>query len=74
MNFKEENTENLTLMLNELADHLKVANRGLFDAEDYDLDKYDELKTLHRIVIQKGHLSAMESQAFVDELASIRKK
>jgi uncharacterized protein YfkK (UPF0435 family) len=74
MSFEEANTENLTFMLNDLADHLKVANRALFDAEDYDLDKYTELKSLHEVVVGKEKLSPMETQAFVDELASIRKK
>lgn len=74
MSYGEANKENLALMLNELADYLNVANRALFDAEDYDLDKYNELKLLHQVVVQKGRLSAMETQAFVDELATIRKK
>ncbi|MEI3597090.1 MULTISPECIES: DUF1128 family protein [unclassified Oceanobacillus] len=74
MSFDEVSQENLAIMLHELADHLNVANRGLFDAEDYDLDKYDDLKLLHQVIINKGKLSALESQAFVDELAAIRKK
>lgn len=74
MKHSEANKENLALMLNELAVHLNVANRGLFDVEDYDLNKFDELKQLHQMVIEKKGLSAMEAQAFVDELATIRKK
>lgn len=74
MSFDVANQENLSLMLNELADHLNVANRGLFDAEDYDLNKYNDLKLLHQVIINKGKLSALETQAFVDELATIRKK
>lgn len=74
MKHSEANKENLALMLNELADHLNVANRGLFDVEDYDLNKFDELKQLHQMVIEKKGLSAMEAQAFVDELATIRIK
>ena len=74
MSFDEANQENLSLMLNELADHLNVANRGLFDAEDYDLNKYADLKLLHQVIMNKDRLSALETQAFVDELATIRKK
>ena len=74
MRFAEPSKENMALMLNELAELLKVANPSLFDAEDYDLAKYDDLKFLHKIVFDKGHLSAIETQAFVDELATIRKK
>ena len=74
MSLEQATQENLAFMLDELADHLKVANRGLFDPEDYDLNKYSELKLLHQVVVQKGRLSALETQAFIDELANIRKK
>ncbi|MHA6251326.1 DUF1128 domain-containing protein [Oceanobacillus sp. CAU 1775] len=74
MSLEQATEENLSIMLNELADHLKVANRGLFDVEDYDIAKYEDLKFIHDIVVQKGRLSALETKAFVDELATIRKK
>lgn len=74
MSFDEVSQENLAVMLHELAEHLNVANRGLFDAEDYDLNKYEDLKLLHQVIMNKSKLSTMESQAFVDELATIRKK
>ncbi|MFD1607660.1 DUF1128 domain-containing protein [Oceanobacillus luteolus] len=74
MNLEDANKANLALMLNELADRMNVANRGLFDVEDYDLSKYKDLKFLYQVVVDKGRLSASETQAFVDELAAIRKK
>ena len=74
MDLNQATEANLSFMLNELADYLKVANRGLFDPEDYDLNKYGDLKFLHQIVVEKGRLSTLETQAFVDELATIRKK
>ena len=74
MDLNQATEANLSFMLNELADHLNVANRGLFDPEDYDLNKYVDLKFLHQIVVEKGRLSTLETQAFVDELATIRKK
>lgn len=66
--------ENLKILLDELADRLNVVNRGLLDAEDYDLNKYDDLKLMYDIVKKKGKLSTLETQAFVEELGSIRKK
>lgn len=74
MTLDEATFENLAIILNELAERLSVANRSLFDPEDYDLEKYSDLKFLYQIVIDKGGLSALETQAFVDELASMRKK
>lgn len=73
MNLEIPSSENLTLILNELADRLKVANRALLDPEDYDLDKYEDLKFMYEMVLQKGQLSASETQAFIDELRLVRK-
>ncbi|MFZ3576575.1 DUF1128 domain-containing protein [Virgibacillus sp. DJP39] len=73
MNLEQPSEENLKILLDELADRLKVANRSLLDPEDYDLEKYDELKFMYDMVVQKGHLSASETQAFIDELRSVRK-
>lgn len=73
MNLEYPSNENLQIMLNELADRLKVANRELLNHEDYDLDKYDEIKFMYDMVVQKGFLSPSETQAFIDELRSVRK-
>ncbi|MRH42229.1 DUF1128 family protein [Aquibacillus halophilus] len=60
-------------MINEMASMLQVVNRSIMDPEDYDLEKYDELKSLYDLLKQKGQLSVAETQAFVQELANIRK-
>lgn len=73
MNLNQPSEENLKILLNELADCLKVANRGLLDSDDYDLEKYDEIKFMYDMVVQKGYLSASETQAFIDELRTVRK-
>ncbi|MFD1850412.1 DUF1128 domain-containing protein [Oceanobacillus bengalensis] len=73
MNLETASEENLKFILEQLADKLNVVNRGLLDAEDYDIDKYDDLKLMYDIVIQKGKLSVLETQAFVEELGRIRK-
>lgn len=73
MNLENPSNENLEVMLNELADRLKVANRELLNPDDYDLEKYDEIKFMYDMVVQKGYLSASEAQAFIDELRSVRK-
>lgn len=73
MKLEVPSNENLAFILNELADCLKVANRALLDPEDYDLDKYEDLKFMYDMVVQKGQLSASETQAFIDELRTVRK-
>ncbi|RDW17865.1 DUF1128 domain-containing protein [Oceanobacillus chungangensis] len=66
--------ENLKHLLNDLAVRLQVVNVSLLDAEDYDLEKYDDIKFLYDIVVKKGKLSTLETQAFLEELAGVRIK
>lgn len=73
MNLQEATQVNLKYLLEQLGEHLDVANRALFDAEDYDLAYYDDLKFLYDHVMQAEKLSPQETAAFVDELSSIRK-
>ncbi|MUK89945.1 DUF1128 family protein [Ornithinibacillus sp. L9] len=74
MNLENATQENLKFILDELAELLDVVNRSIMDAEDYDLEKYDDLKFMYDIIKQKGQLSASETQAFIEELRSVRKK
>lgn len=73
MNLENPTKENLEYMLTDLAERLSVVNRALMDVEDYNLDKYTEIKFMYEIVVQKGSLSASEIQAFIDELRRVRK-
>jgi len=63
----------MEFILGELTKQLDVANHGLFDPNDYDLNKYNDLKSLYDMVIKTGKLSPMETQAFISELKKIRK-
>ncbi|SFF70037.1 Uncharacterized protein YfkK, UPF0435 family [Halobacillus alkaliphilus] len=73
MNLEEPTRENLEFIINDMADRLQVVNRTIMDPDDYDLEKYDEIKELHDIVQMKGQLSVSEIQTFVQELGRFRK-
>lgn len=73
MSLEKASEKNLKFILDELAERLNVVNRGLFDSEDYNIEKYSDLKLMYDIVVQKQHLTASETQAFIEELATIRK-
>lgn len=64
--------ENLSFILDGLAEKLDVANRLMFDEKFYRLDQYSDLKFLYDHLMQQESLSPSEVQAFVDELRSIR--
>ncbi|AXI09053.1 DUF1128 domain-containing protein [Oceanobacillus zhaokaii] len=74
MDLKIASQENLKHLLDDLAVRLNVVNVSLMDAEDYDLEKYDDIKFLYDIVVKKGKLTTLETQAFIEELASVRLK
>jgi len=65
--------ENMEFILEELTKQLDVANHSLFDPDDYDLNKYNDLKSLFDMVSKTGKLSPMETEAFIAELKKIRK-
>ncbi|MBR3121612.1 DUF1128 domain-containing protein [Oceanobacillus profundus] len=73
MSLEVASVENMKILLEDLADKLQVVNRTIMDPEDYDLEKYDDLKFMYDMVNQKGRLSASETQAFIEELSLIRK-
>ncbi|UOQ93192.1 DUF1128 domain-containing protein [Halobacillus shinanisalinarum] len=73
MSLQEPTQENLNTIINDMAERLQVVNRSLMDPEDYDLNKYEEIKSLHDIIEMKGQLSVSETQAFVTELGNYRK-
>ncbi|MGM8211785.1 DUF1128 domain-containing protein [Virgibacillus sp. W0430] len=73
MNLEKPTFENMQFILNALSTKLTVANRALMDAEDYDLEKYKELKYMYEMIAKKGSLSPAETQAFIEELRSVRK-
>lgn len=64
--------ENLSILLQGLAEKLDVANQIMFDEKFYRLDQYDDLKFLYDHIMQIDSLSPAEVQAFIDELRTIR--
>lgn len=73
MNLSEANQSNLAYLLEKIGQKLAVANTSLLDPEDYNINKYQELKWLYDYVIDKSVISISEKEAFIEELAVIRK-
>ncbi|MCA0969172.1 DUF1128 domain-containing protein [Halobacillus litoralis] len=74
MSLEQASQENLDYIIHTLADKLQVVNRSIMDPEDYNLEHYEEIKSLYDIVEMKGQLSVSEIQAFVQELGQYRKQ
>lgn len=73
MDLSIQSKENLAFMLQELGKKLGIANQIIIKPEDYDLDRYYDLKDLYDMVNQRGKLTVSETEAFIQELRSVRK-
>ena len=73
MSLEQATQENLKILLEQLGDRLGVANKVLLDEKDYDINRYEDIKFLHDHVMTSGKLSPSETNAFIDELKSVRK-
>ncbi|HLR80238.1 MAG TPA: DUF1128 domain-containing protein [Bacillota bacterium] len=73
MDLERPTLKNLKYILDDLAERLDVANRLIMDPDDYDLNKYEQLKDMYEFVLQKERLTPSETHAFIEELRSVRK-
>jgi len=74
LNLDVKNEENLAIILKEMSKKLQVANAdSLMNPDDYNLDGYEELKSLYGLLVSKNKLTVSETHAFIDELRKHRK-
>lgn len=67
------NKESLVSLLDTLQSKLNVVNDGLFNPEDFDPEKIDELQALVHFIQSRDHLSLQENEAVISELRALRK-
>jgi uncharacterized protein YfkK (UPF0435 family) len=73
MQLEQASEENLAILINTIADRLSVVNRSIMQPEDYQLEKYQDIKDLYDHIEAQGQLSVYETEAFIQELARYRK-
>ncbi|MCM3732199.1 DUF1128 domain-containing protein [Fictibacillus nanhaiensis] len=74
MDLNNENYENLAFMIEGLKKKLQLVNSGLIQPEDYELNKYDDIKELYDMVMKMPSFSIRDMEGIVEELASLKKK
>ncbi|MCP8616552.1 DUF1128 domain-containing protein [Salirhabdus salicampi] len=74
MSLQEATAENLKFIIDDLAERLQVINRSILDPDHYDMDHYDEIKSLYDMVVSRGQISVSEIHAIIEELKKYRKK
>lgn len=65
--------DNITKMINDMKDKLRMANIEAMQAEDFATDRYEDLVFIHKMVMKRDYISANEMEAIVSELGSLRK-
>jgi uncharacterized protein YfkK (UPF0435 family) len=66
--------ENLVYIVNKIKSHLNLVNAAIIDPEDFELEKYNELLGLYRMIQKKGTLTPMELEGILAELSELRKE
>lgn len=74
MNLENPSRENLAVLLDEMKKKLTMANASVMNPEAFELDAYEDLYDLYRMVTKKERISISEMEAIVAELGSLRKK
>ncbi|SDC64149.1 Uncharacterized protein YfkK, UPF0435 family [Terribacillus halophilus] len=73
MKLEQASEENLSILINGIADRLNLVNRSILQPEDYQLGNYQDIKELYDHIESKKQLSVYETEAFIQELANYRK-
>jgi uncharacterized protein YfkK (UPF0435 family) len=73
LNLNSPTQENLSWIVNQIKNHLKVVNAALITPEDFTLDQYPDLLEIYQLIEKKqGRLSMMEIEGILEELRQLR--
>lgn len=71
--YQMSTNQTLESLLESLQSRLNVVNEGLFNPEDFDPEKLDDLAALVQFIEARSHLSLQENEAVIAELKTLRK-
>ncbi len=74
MNLQEKNKENMAYMIEKIAGKLQIVNASLIKAEDFPIERYNELLELYELIEKQSHFSISELEAIAAEIGNLRKK
>jgi uncharacterized protein YfkK (UPF0435 family) len=74
MDLSNENFENLSYMIENLKKKLQIVNSGIIQPEDYELNKYEDIKELYDMVMKMPSFSIRDMESIVEELAYLKQK
>lgn len=73
MDLSTASKENMIFMIEQIKEKLRMVNVDAMKADSFNLDKYDDLLFIHKMVMKRNHISTNEVEAIAAELGELRK-
>lgn len=72
MDLSKPTPENVTFMIEEIKEKLRMVNVDAMKAENFNTSKYEDLRFIYDMVMKRDTITPNEMQAIVAELGSLR--
>lgn len=72
MDLSKPTTENVSFMIEQIKEKIRMVNVDAMKAESFNTDKYEDLRYIYKIVMKREHISSNELEAIAAELGSLR--
>lgn len=73
MDLTKPSEENISFMLEQIKEKLRMVNVDAMRPESFNTEKYDDLLFMHEVVMKREHISSNEVEAIAAELGALRK-
>ncbi|MGG4266558.1 DUF1128 domain-containing protein [Peribacillus simplex] len=74
MDLTQNTAESVEFMVEAIKDKLKVMNFGAIKSTHFDIEMYEELHDIYKMVMKKDNFSVREMVAIAEELGRLRNK
>ncbi|MFE3976257.1 MULTISPECIES: DUF1128 domain-containing protein [unclassified Peribacillus] len=74
MDLTQNTAESVEFMVEAIKDKLKVMNFGAIKSTHFDIEMYEELHAIYKMVMKKNNFSVREMEAIAEELGRLRNK
>ncbi|AOV06829.1 DUF1128 domain-containing protein [Sporosarcina ureilytica] len=73
MDLTKPSEENVTFMIEQIKEKLRMVNVDAMKADTFNTEKYDDLHFMYEMVMKRQHISSNEVEAIAAELGALRK-
>lgn len=73
MDLTNPTADNVTYMIENIKEKLRMVNVDAMKPENFDTEKYEDLHFMYEMIMKRKHVSSKEMEAIVAELGALRK-